>query len=138
MRIRSSWKKAKALILGILSFPLFNIQREDFLSRQIVHGQNRKLGLCVSRKGSHRSNVWGFRVSRRAGLPKLSLEIWAWSLQWSQSSFTGILMGEWGAGRIRHRSSTGEEDGQLWPQLCPPIPPLPRVERPQDWRYRCA
>ena len=52
--------------------------------------------MCLPER-SH-SNVWGFRVSRRGGTAeKLSLEIWAWSLQWSQSSFTGILMGEWGA-----------------------------------------
>ena len=52
--------------------------------------------------GSGAMRAW---VSRRGGpAKKLSLEISIWSLQWSQSSFTGIFMGEWGAGENpRHK-----------------------------------
>lgn len=52
--------------------------------------------------GSGAMRVW---VSRRGGpAEKLSLEISVWSLQWSQSSFTGIFLGEWGAGEnARHQ-----------------------------------
>ena len=51
LTIRRSWKNKSSDFRHVeFSFPYLNIQGKIFLGRQIVYGQNRRLGLCVSLK----------------------------------------------------------------------------------------
>ena len=82
------------------------------------------------------SNVWGFRVSRRGGAAEeLSLGIWAWCLQWSQSSFKAFL---WGGGgesptqgpvQVKKMVSCGISSVRLHPASAR------GGSGPKDWRY---